>query len=91
MEIYQGRRTVGSPERFEIREAYQVGHNDTIEISRVFYLLNKVERRSSHPPFPETGGKSDKFEPVTGMLHPAIGKVSMGAAVEWLKKEEVHQ
>jgi hypothetical protein len=25
------------------------------------------------------------------MLHPAIGKVSMGTAVEWFKKEELHE
>ena len=25
------------------------------------------------------------------MLNPAIGKVSMGAAVEWFKTEEVHE
>jgi hypothetical protein len=50
-----------------------------------------VECGSSHPPFPETGGKSDQFELVAGMLNPAIGKVSMGATVERLKKKEFHE
>ena len=90
MEINQARRTVGSPECFKIREAHQVGDDETIILGRALHLLGKVQRRPSHPPFPESGGKGDEVDPVAGMVHPAIGKVTMGAAVEWFKKKELH-
>ena len=50
-----------------------------------------MERSSSHPPLPETGRKGYEVDPVAGMAHPAIGKISMRAAVEWFKEEKLHE
>ena len=49
-----------------------------------------MERSSSHPPLPETSRQGYEVDSVAGMAHPAIGKISMGAAAEWFEKEKFH-
>jgi len=86
VKIHQGRGTGTFGKGPEVRQAHQVGGDQTMVTFQGSNLFDKIQGGTPHTPLPEAGRQRQQVDPVPGVSHQAPGKFTMGSAKKRFQK-----
>ena len=86
VKIHQGRGTGTFGKGLEIRQAHQVGGDQTMVAFQRGNIFYKIKGGTPHAPLPEAGRQRQQIDPVTGVGNQAPGEFTMGSAKKGFQK-----